>query len=495
MTIILAQRGSDSASTPPTAFATQACVGGVWTDTSSSYAVTDPADGSLIAEVANGDADTAQAALDAAVLAFASWRKSSARERSIVLRSWFEAVTERGEALAGLITRETGKPLAESLAEVAYGASYIEWFAEETKRSDGDVLGLAPADRQALVLREPVGVVAIVTPWNFPLAMLARKIAPAIAAGCAVVVKPAEDTPLSALALAQLAECAGMPAGLINVVPASRERAAEVVGVWMKDQRVRKVSFTGSTAVGKMLARDAAETLKRVSLELGGDAPFLVFEDADIDAAVAALTKAKFRNAGQACVAVNRVLVHQAVVGEFTAALKTAVSALTVGPAAEGAFDIGPLINDAAVIRVTRLIKEAVDGGAEMVVGGGRHPRGGRFVAPTLLLGVAPQARLLQEEIFGPVIAISTFADEAEAFERANDTRYGLAAYVCTRDAARMWRAASALECGMVGVNEGAISAEFAPFGGVKESGYGREGSRYGLAEYQTLKYVCLASV
>jgi succinate-semialdehyde dehydrogenase/glutarate-semialdehyde dehydrogenase len=337
-----------------------------------------------------------------------------------------------------------------------------------------------------------VGVVAAITPWNFPVAMIARKFAPALAAGCTVVAKPAEDTPLSALALVALAEMAGVPAGVINIVPASRGRAAEISGVWLADERVRKVSFTGSTAVGKQLARGSADTLKRLSLELGGDAPFLVFDDADLDVAVDALTKAKFRNAGQACIAANRVLVQDGVFDAFAERMTQAVSRLTVGPAAEGAFDIGPLINARALEKVERLVEDLTRMGARVRTGGKRHARGGGFYEPTLLTDAPAELQGACEEIFGPVLVLSRFSTEAQAVERANATPFGLAAYLCSRDNARIWRVAQRLETGMVGVNEGAISSEYAPFGGVKESGYGREGSVHGLSEYQSLKYICL---
>jgi succinate-semialdehyde dehydrogenase/glutarate-semialdehyde dehydrogenase len=429
-------------------------------------------------------------ALEAAAAAFPGWRATLAKDRARLLRGWAARIEQNAEDLARIISREQGKPLAESRVEVAYGVGYLEWFAEEAKRAYGDIIPTPFEGRRLTAVPEPVGVVALITPWNLPFAMLARKVAPALAAGCTVVAKPAEDTPLTALAFAALGEEAGLPPGVVNVTPVSRNGAEAVVDVWLDDARVRKISFTGSTAVGRRLAARSVETLKRLSLELGGDAPFLVFADADIDQVVDGLMKAKFRNAGQTCIAPNRILVQAEVHDRFCERLVAAVRRLTVGSAAEGAFDIGPLIHARAAANVEGLVAEAVAAGARVLAGGTAHPRGGAFVAPTILDGVTGAMRVGCEEVFGPVIPIRTFDSEADAVAIANASPYGLAAYVFT-SARRGQRIADALETGMVGVNEAIISTETAPFGGVKQSGYGREGSRHGLADYQALKYVC----
>ena len=476
---------------------TGAYIGGRWLDAPHGrrFPVTDPADGSLVAEVCDGDAELAQAAADAAAEAFKSWKTATVKTRSGVVRAWFELVIKHQDDLARLICREMGKPFAEAKGEVAYGAAYLEWFAEEVKRANGEVIPPPVAGRAMLALREPVGVVAAITPWNFPTAMICRKLGPAIAAGCTVVAKPAEDTPLSALALAVLAEEAGVPAGVLNIVPCSRAHAGEVAEAWLADDRVRKVSFTGSTAVGKQLAAGSAQTLKRLSLELGGDAPFIVLDDADLDVATDALMKAKFRNAGQACVAANRILVQASVYDAFAEKVTAAVKTLTVGSAAKGAFDIGPLINARGLDKVERLVRQMVAGGAKVLTGGQRHALGGTFYQPTVLANVPADLRGSCEEIFGPVIALAKVESEDEAVRLANATAFGLTAYVCSRDLARVWRVAGRLETGMVGVNEGLISSEAAPFGGVKQSGYGREGSVHGLDEYLNIKYVCLGGL
>ncbi|HRO26835.1 MAG TPA: NAD-dependent succinate-semialdehyde dehydrogenase, partial [Luteimonas sp.] len=385
-----------------------------------------------------------------------------------------------------------GKPLAEAVGEVLYAASYVEWFAAEAVRAYGDVIPPPVAGRQMLAVKEPVGVIAAITPWNFPAAMIARKIAPALAAGCTVVAKPAEDTPLTSLALAVLAEEAGVPGGVLNIVTASRAHAATVVDVWLKDARVRKLSFTGSTPVGQHLARESAATLKKLSLELGGNAPFIVFEDADLDAAVAGLMAAKFRNAGQTCVCPNRVYVHEQVHDAFVDRLAARVSALRVGPASDPEAQIGPLINLRAVEKVERHVRDAVAKGARIVTGGERLPQlGANFHQPTVLVDVDAGMDLSCEETFGPVVPVFRFADEAAVVAEANATPYGLAAYFYTRDVTRIARVSAALEAGIVGINEGAVSAEAAPFGGIKASGYGREGSRHGMDEYMHIKYLC----
>jgi len=459
------------------------------------FSVENPADGSLIAQVADCSAPEAQAASEAAHGAFASWSKLLAKERAAHLQSWLALVRKHQEDLARLISLEQGKPLIESRGEVAYGASYIEWFAEEAKRAYGDVIPETAPNRKIIVTREPVGVAAAITPWNFPIAMLARKIAPALAVGCTIVAKPAEDTPLSALALALLAAEAGIPAGVINVVPASRARAASVADAWLKDARVRKLSFTGSTAVGKHLAAASAPTLKRLSLELGGNAPFIVFDDADLDEAVKGMIAAKFRNAGQTCICANRIYVADTIYDDFAKRAVHAVSKLRVGPAGEGDAEIGPLINAPALEKVERHVANAIARGARVLIGGKRHSLGRYFYEPTVLADVDSTMDLSCEETFGPVAPLFRFHNEEEAITAANSTPFGLAAYFYSRDIARVMRVSAALEAGMVGINEAAISTEVAPFGGVKDSGYGREGSLYGIDEYLQTKYLCLGGL
>ena len=419
-------------------------------------------------------------------------RSMPARERSRILARWNALLLQHASDLGRLISREQGKPLAEGVGEVHYAASYVEWFAAEAVRAGGEVIAAPVAGRQMLALKEPVGGVAAITPWNFPAAMIARKIAPALAAGCSVVAKPAEDTPLTALALAALAEEAGVPAGVINIVTASRAHAAAVVDVWLADARVRKLSFTGLTPVGQHLARESAATLKKLSLELGGNAPFIVFEDADLDAAIDGLMTAKFRNAGQTCICPNRIFVQDAAHDAFVEKLAARVAALRVGPGSDPQAQLGPLINARAVDKVQRHVRDAVARGARIEVGGGRMPElGANFHQPTVLTGVNAAMAVSSEETFGPLAALSRFADEATVLAEANATPYGLAAYFYTRDVARIARLAAALECGIVGINEGAVSSEAAPFGGIKASGYGREGSRHGLDEYLHIKYLC----
>jgi succinate-semialdehyde dehydrogenase / glutarate-semialdehyde dehydrogenase len=458
------------------------------------FPVENPADGSLIAEVADCGSAEAQAAADAAHHAFASWRKLLAKERAAHLQAWLTHVKKNQEDLARLISLEQGKPLTESRAEVAYGAAYIEWFAEEAKRAYGDIIPETAPGRKIIVTKEPVGVAAAITPWNFPIAMLARKIAPALAAGCTIVAKPAEDTPLSALALALLAAEAGIPEGVVNVVPASRKNAGAVADVWLADDRVRKLSFTGSTAVGKHLAQASAPTLKRLSLELGGNAPFTVFDDADLDQAVKGMIAAKFRNAGQTCICANRIYVADAIYDEFAERAVQAVAKLRVGPAG-GDAEIGPLINARALDKVERHVADAVGHGARVLIGGKRHALGRYFYEPTVLADVNSSMVLSCEETFGPVAPLFRFHTEEEAIGAANSTPFGLAAYFYSRDIARVMRVSAALESGMVGINEAAISTEVAPFGGVKDSGYGREGSPYGMDEYLQTKYLCLGGL
>src|SRR2546423_3435818 len=456
------------------------------------FDVADPATDAVFASVPDSGAADARAALDAAHAAFAGWRAVPAKQRAQVLKRWNDLIVAHQEDLGRLISLEQGKPLAEGRGEVAYAASYVEWFAEEATRANGDVIPAPVPGRRMLALKEPVGVVAAITPWNFPAAMIARKIAPALAAGCTVVCKPAEDTPLTSLALVRLAEEAGVPPGVLNIVTASRERAAEVVDVWLDDPRVRKISFTGSTPVGKHLARRSADTPKKLSLELGGNAPFIVFDDADLDAAVDGLMVAKFRNGGQTCVCPNRVFVQSRVHDAFVDKLAARVAALKVGPASDPASQIGPMINRRAVVKIERHVQDAVARGARLVVGGTRVTAlGQNYFAPTLLTGADGAMACACEETFGPVVPVTRFETETDVIAAANGTPYGLAAYFYSSDVRRIWRLAEALEAGLVGINEGALAAEAAPFGGVKESGYGREGSVHGLDDYMHLKYLC----
>jgi succinate-semialdehyde dehydrogenase / glutarate-semialdehyde dehydrogenase len=456
------------------------------------FDVTDPATDAVVASVPDSGAVDARAALEAAHAAFAAWRVVPAKQRAQILKRWNDLIVAHQEDLGRLISREQGKPLAEGRGEVTYAASYVEWFAEEATRANGGVIPAPVTGRRMFALKEPVGVVAAITPWNFPAAMIARKIAPALAAGCTVVCKPAEDTPLTSLALVKLAEEAGVPAGVLNIVTASRERAAEVVDVWLDDPRVRKISFTGSTPVGKHLARRSADTLKKLSLELGGNAPFIVFDDADLDAAVDGLMVAKFRNGGQTCVSPNRVFVHTSVHDAFVDKLAARVAALKVGPASDPQSQIGPMINARAVDKIERHVSDALERGARVVVGGKRLASlGPNYFSPTVLAGTDATMACACEETFGPVVPVTRFETEAEVVATANATPYGLAAYFYARDVKRIWRVAEALEAGLVGINEGALAAEAAPFGGVKESGYGREGSVHGLDDYMHLKYLC----
>ncbi|MBK6862120.1 MAG: NAD-dependent succinate-semialdehyde dehydrogenase [Ideonella sp.] len=456
------------------------------------FDVTDPATDAVFASVPDSGAADARAALEAAQAAFPAWRAVPAKQRAQIIKRWNDLILANQEDLGRLISREQGKPLAEGRGEVAYAASYVEWFAEEATRANGDVIPAPVPGRRMFALKEPVGVVAVITPWNFPAAMIARKIAPALAAGCTVVAKPAEDTPLTSLALVKLAEEAGVPAGVLNIVTASRERAAEVVDVWLDDARVRKISFTGSTPVGKHLARRSADTLKKLSLELGGNAPFIVFDDADVDAAVDGLMAGKFRNGGQTCVSPNRVFVQTGVHDSFVARLAARVAALKVGPASDESSQIGPMINVRAVDKIDRHVRDALERGARVVVGGDRLASlGPNYFSPTVLVGADAAMACACEETFGPVVPVTRFESEAEVVAAANATPYGLAAYFYSRDVKRIWRVADALEAGLVGINEGALAAEAAPFGGVKESGYGREGSTHGLDEYMHLKYLC----
>jgi succinate-semialdehyde dehydrogenase / glutarate-semialdehyde dehydrogenase len=467
-------------------------IDGKWVPAASGnrFAVTDPATGNVIAQVADGSGADARAATDAAARAFPAWRDSLPKERAAVLHRWHALILEHADPLGRLISLEQGKPLAEGRGEVMYGASYVAWFADEATRIYGDIIPQQQRGKRMSAVKEPVGIVAAITPWNFPLAMIARKIA--LAAGCTVVAKPAEDTPLTAMALVLLAHEAGVPAGVLNLISASRENTAEAAKDWLDDSRVRKITFTGSTPVGKHLARESAATLKKLSLELGGNAPFIVFEDADLDAAVAGLMAAKFRNGGQTCISPNRVYVHASVYDRFAELLTQRVAALTVAPATEADAKIGPMINARAVEKIERHVNDAVERGARILTGGKRLTElGPNYYAPTVLADATPEMQLNGEETFGPVAPLFRFDDEEAAIRAANDTPFGLAAYFYSQDLRRIERVSQQLEAGLVGINEGTLSSEAAPFGGVKESGYGREGSKYGLDDYLAIKYRC----
>ena len=476
-------------------------IDGQWRDCVSGFRheVADPATGTTFASVPDSSAVDARMAVTAAHAAFEGWRALPARERARFLKRWHALIVANTEDLAKIISREQGKPLAEARGEVAYGASYVEWFSEEAVRTYGDIIPEQVRGKKLMVAKEPVGVVAAITPWNFPLAMIARKIAPALAAGCTVVAKPAEDTPLTALALVALAEEAGIPPGVLNIVTSSRERVKEAVGAWLTDSRVRKITFTGSTAVGKHLARESAPTLKRLSLELGGNAPFIVFDDADLDAAVDGLMAAKFRNGGQTCVSPNRVYVHEAVYAQFAEKLVARIEALRVGPATREDSRIGPMINARAVDKIESHVQDALAAGGKLLTGGKRVRNevadGPNYFAPTVIAEASHDMALASEETFGPVVPLFRFSGEEEVISFANNTPYGLAAYFYSRDIGRVSRVTERLQTGLVGINEGVLSSEAAPFGGVKESGYGREGSRYGLDDYMQTKYLCQGGV
>jgi succinate-semialdehyde dehydrogenase/glutarate-semialdehyde dehydrogenase len=466
-------------------------IGGEWIGGDTTIAVTNPATGAVIAHVPDFSAKETRAAILAAEAAFPAWSAAPAKARGAVLRRFFDLMMDHQDELAELLTAEQGKPLAEARGEIAYAASFLEWFGEEAKRAYGDVVPGHQADKRILVLKQPVGVVAAITPWNFPAAMVTRKIAPALAAGCTVIVKPAAQTPLTALAIAALGEMAGLPAGTLNVVTGTDARA---IGAALTESPiVRKLSFTGSTAVGAQLYAQCAPTIKKLSLELGGNAPFVVFDDADLDAAVEGAMQSKFRNAGQTCVCANRIYVQEGIHDAFVERLTEAVGALVVGPGGEDNVTIGPLIEERAIAKVEAHIADAVGKGATVVCGGRRHAQGGLFFQPTVITGIEPGMIVLGEETFGPLAPIVRFETEAEAVTLANASEFGLAAYLYTRDNARLWRVAEALETGIVGANTGLISTEVAPFGGVKMSGLGREGSRHGLDDYLELKYVCMA--
>jgi len=473
---------------------TQAYVDGQWIDADSgeTLPVVNPATGETIAEIAKcGTAETRRAIV-AAESALVTWRQKTAKERAAVLRKWFTLMMAAQEDLAQILTAEQGKPLAEARGEIAYGANYIEWFAEEAKRIYGDTIPHPSNDKRIVIIKQPVGVVACITPWNFPNAMLTRKIAPALAAGCTVVCKPASETPLSALAFVELAVRAGVPAGVINIVAGiTREIGTELTS----NPIVRKLTFTGSTQVGKMLMEQCAATVNRTSMELGGNAPFIVFDDADLDEAIKGAMICKYRNAGQTCVCANRFLIQDGIYDEFAARLKEATAGLKLGEGIDESVTVGPLINERAANDVIGFVEDAVAKGAKIAIGGNRSDLGACFVEPTVLTNVSEDMRVFREEIFGPVAPLFRFKTEAEAIAMANDTDVGLACYFYSRDIGRIWRVAEGLEYGIVGINEGLISNEMAPFGGVKESGQGREGSKYGLDDYLEIKYMCMGGI
>jgi succinate-semialdehyde dehydrogenase / glutarate-semialdehyde dehydrogenase len=470
---------------------TRAFIGGKWVDADggATHAIRNPATRETIGTVPNMGVAEARRAVESAAQAFPAWAKLTAKERAAILRRWYDLLMANQEDLATLMTAEQGKPLAESKGEIAYGASFIEWFAEEGKRLYGDVIPAHQSDRRLLVLRQPVGVVAAITPWNFPMAMITRKAGPALAAGCTFVCKPAGQTPYSALAVAALAERAGVPPGVLNIVTGE---AAPIGGEFTSNPLVRKVTFTGSTSVGKRLMAQCAGTIKKLTMELGGNAPFIVFEDADLDAAVAGAIASKYRNTGQTCICANRLLVHAPVYEAFTRKLVAAVGKLRVGDGLKGATDQGPLIDEAALVKVQQHVDDALAKGARIACGGRSHALGGTFFEPTVITEVTPAMLVAREETFGPIAPLFRFETEQDAIRMANDTEFGLASYLYTRDLSRSWRVTEALEYGMVGLNTGLFSTEVAPFGGVKESGIGREGSKYGILDYTEIKFVCV---
>ncbi|BBK38575.1 NAD-dependent succinate-semialdehyde dehydrogenase [Allostella sp. ATCC 35155] len=475
----------------PSLFRQQCYVDGAWMDADGggTIEVTNPANGKAIGTVPKMGAAETRRAIEAANAAWPAWRAKTAKERSVILRKWFDLMMANQDDLGQIMTTEQGKPLAEAKGEIAYAASFIEWFAEEGKRIYGDTIPQHQADKRIVVLKEPIGVVACITPWNFPAAMITRKAGPALAAGCPVVIKPASATPYSALALCELGERAGIPKGVLSVVTGG---AKEVGGEMTGNPIVRKLSFTGSTEIGKVLMQQCAATVKKVSMELGGNAPFIVFNDADLDAAVEGAIASKYRNAGQTCVCANRLLVQDGVYEEFAAKLSQAVSGLRVGDGMQAGVSQGPLIDMQAVAKVEEHIQDAVSKGARVVIGGKRHALGGSFFEPTVLADVTTRMAVAREETFGPVAPLFRFQTDGEAIAMANDTEFGLAAYFYSRDISRIWKAAEGLEYGIVGINTGIISTEVAPFGGMKESGIGREGSKYGIDDFLEIKYLCM---
>ncbi len=480
--------------TLPSLFRQQCYIDGHWVDADDAacFEVTNPATGAVLGTVPKMGGVETRRAIEAAQTALPAWRAQTAKERSVILRRWFELMMAHQDDLAMIMTSEQGKSLTEAKGEIAYGASFIEWFAEEGKRAYGETIPQHQADKRIVVIKQPVGVCAAITPWNFPTAMITRKAAPALAAGCTMVIKPASQTPYSALALCELAERAGLPPGVLSVVTGS---SSAIGGELTHNPIVRKLSFTGSTEVGKILLKQCADTVKNTSMELGGNAPFIVFDDADLDAAVAGAILCKYRNTGQTCVCANRIYVQDGVYDAFAAKLAAAVRQLKVGNGLEPGVNIGPLIDSAAVEKVQEHIQDAVSQGATVTQGGERHALGGTFFQPTVLVNVTPEMKIAREETFGPVAPLFRFQTDAEALQLANATRFGLASYFFSRDIGRIWRIAEGLESGMVGINTGLVSTEVAPFGGVKESGIGREGSRHGIDEYLEMKYLCIGGV
>jgi succinate-semialdehyde dehydrogenase/glutarate-semialdehyde dehydrogenase len=478
----------------PKLFRDRCYIDGQWIDADSKkrFDVDNPAEGTIVATVPDCGAAETRRAIEAAARALPAWRALTAKERSVILRKWFDLMVANADDLAAILTAEQGKPLAEAKGEVLYGASFIEWFAEEGKRIYGDIIPSPNSDKRIVVIKQPIGVVAAITPWNFPNAMITRKAGPALAAGCTMVLKPASQTPFSALALAELAERAGIPKGVLNVVTGS---AKAIGGEITSNPTVRKITFTGSTEIGRVLMRQSADTVKKLGLELGGNAPFIVFDDADLDAAAAGAIISKYRNNGQTCVCANRIYVQDKVYDAFAAKLAEKVKALKVAKGTEPGAVLGPLIDDKAVEKVEEHVADALAKGAKVALGGKRHALGGRFFEPTILTGVTKDMKVAVEETFGPVAPLFRFRDEADVIAQANDTEFGLASYFYARDMGRVWRVAEALEAGIVGVNTGLISTEVAPFGGVKQSGVGREGSKYGIEDFLQVKYVSMGGV
>ena len=477
----------------PDEYPTTAFIGGHWVTSQDQFAVVDPATGHEIATVPDLTPEHARRAIDAASEALPAWSAKTAKERAQILKRWYELIMAETESLAQLMTSEQGKPLVESRGEVAYGASFVEWFAEEGKRAYGRTIPTTAANKRYVTIKQPIGVVAAITPWNFPIAMITRKVAPALAAGCTIIVKPAAETPLCALALAKLAQMAGLPGGVFNVVTTMDARG--VGEVLCADPRVRKLTFTGSTEVGKILYRQCADTVKKLTLELGGNAPLIVFDDADIDQAVAGAMASKYRNAGQTCVCANRIIVQAGIYDRFAEALSKAAQKLVVGPGSDSGVNLGPLINEEAIAKVETLMADALAKGGKVKTGGAKDKSGSLFYQPTVLTGVTPDMAIVNQEIFGPVAALIRFETDEEAIKLANDTPFGLAAYLFSQNLSRAWKAAEKLEAGMVGVNEGIFSNEVVPFGGVKESGLGREGAAEGLEEYLETKFICLGGM
>jgi len=477
----------------PSLMKTEALLGGEWVETDSRFAVTDPASGAVLANVANLGATEAAAAVAAAERAWPAWRAKTAKERSAILMKWYHLIVQHADDLARIMTAEQGKPLAEAKGEVAYGASFVEWFAEEAKRVNGETLPQFDNTRRLMVLKQPIGVCAAITPWNFPLAMITRKVAPALAAGCTVIIKPAELTPLTALAAAELANRAGIPAGVLNMITADDQNSIAVGKVLCASDVVRHISFTGSTEVGRILMAQSAPTVKKMSLELGGNAPFIVFNDADIDSAVEGAFASKYRNAGQTCVCSNRFYVQEGVYDEFVAKFAAKVRTAKVGNGFEDGVNQGPLIEEAALVKVQRHVDDARAKGGRVLVGGNRL--GGQFFEPTVVADATADMLCAKEETFGPFAPVFKFSTEQEAIDAANNTEFGLASYFYSRDIGRIYRVAEALEYGMVGINVGILATEHVPFGGVKQSGLGREGSHHGMDDYVEIKYLCLGDI